>query len=209
VQSARFDTARHASVGLQHLPVARPLKSNIVRTVGLTLDTHRHIARRASGARVVIHVNCFLSQSLEKIHAKTGDTAIAEKILLASPDAGQAEQRRLFREAGGVNLSRLSRQRRRMGRAGEGRAKTGDTALAKEILLASPDAGQAEQRRLCREAGWWGELFAALSAVSDDDDDVIIIIIRRLSANGSCGRGGGRRWSEGEDRQETQSVRGS
>jgi len=52
--------------------------------------------------------------------AKTGDTALAKEILLASPDASQAEKQSLCREAGGVNLSRLSRQRRRVCRAGEG-----------------------------------------------------------------------------------------
>ena len=38
------------------------------------------------------------------LRAKTGDMAIADKILLASPDAGQAEKKSLFREAGGVNI---------------------------------------------------------------------------------------------------------
>ena len=80
--------------------------------------------------------------------------------------AREAEHRKLVNAAGGrkaqssiggssgrqVGLDRLTQQRRLMGRAGAARAKTGNTALAKDILLAFPDADTAEQRRLLCEA---------------------------------------------------------
>jgi hypothetical protein len=62
--------------------------------------------------------------------AKTDcDSALAEEILCASPDADMAEQRRLFREAVGVKLDLLKQQRRAMGRAGAARAKMATRCL--------------------------------------------------------------------------------
>jgi hypothetical protein len=71
------------------------------------------------------------------------DAALAKKILLTSPDAGTKEQMKHFREAGGKKSSVLDNQRRRMGLAGA-RAKTGEKAPSKKILLASPDADRKE-----------------------------------------------------------------
>ena len=54
--------------------------------------------------------------------------------LRAHPDADAVQQRRLFREAGGVNLGALIKTRQQTGRAGPVKAKNGDRLRAEEIL---------------------------------------------------------------------------
>jgi hypothetical protein len=80
--------------------------------------------------------------------------ALSNQILLDSPYAdAKVELLKLFREGGGKKRKVLDHQRRRMGHAGAANEKSGETELAKQILLDSPYVNTKEQLRLFREAG--------------------------------------------------------
>ncbi len=82
---------------------------------------------------------------------RSGDARVARDMLSEHPDAGYAEQKRLFTERGGVCLFAMNNLCSRIGLAAG--KKSGDALLARGILIENPDAGCAEQNRLFTERG--------------------------------------------------------
>ena len=87
-----------------------------------------------------------------------GDMALSNQILLDSPYAdAKVELLKLFREGGGKKRKVLDHQRRRMGHAGAANEKSGETELAKQILLDSPYVNTPFERAVEAFQGGRGE----------------------------------------------------